>query len=145
MGDEECPVHLRLAPDHGRSARRCSVDADRPEQTPDEIERDGMRAGTLWAGPDASPEAIAAAGLPPDFFKDMREGASHKMGLVHSGRDWCDDPKCRHCATRPAPVGTWYTCQHGHSHPWWISCWARHDLCPNPACESCKPRREKDG
>lgn len=145
MGDEECPGHLRLAPDHLRCTWRCSVDDDCPEQTPEEIERDGMRAGTLWAGSDASPETIAAAGLPPDFFKDMREGASHKQGLVHGGRDWCSDPQCRHCASRPSPVGVDYTCQHGHRHSWEHSCWARHGLCSNLACESCKPRRQKDG
>jgi hypothetical protein len=64
-----------------------------------------MPAGTVWARPGASPEAEAVAGLPPGFFEDMARGASHRQGLVHAGRDWCDDPKCRWCAPhRPEPT-----------------------------------------
>jgi hypothetical protein len=71
------------------------------EPTLEEVIAHGMPAGTLWAGPGASPEAIAAAGLPATFFEDMaREqapGVSHRMGVIHANRAYCDDLACQWC------------------------------------------------
>jgi hypothetical protein len=97
------------------------------DQTLEEITRDGVRAGAKWARPGASPEALAEAGLPPTFFEDMeresRVGIGHKMGLVHSGQDWCDDPTCRWCTpARPCPPGETYVCKFGRTHTWHRSC-----------------------
>jgi hypothetical protein len=96
-----------------------------------------MPAGTVWARPGASPEAEAAAGLPPGFFEDMARGASHKQGLVHAGRDWCDDPKCRWCAPhRPCPVGRLHVCARGDTHPWYLSCPDGMTSVPEPTHET---------
>jgi hypothetical protein len=76
--------------------------------------------GKHWNGPEMRYHVTAADRAAE---RESRVGIGHKMGLVHSGRDWCDDPKCEWCTpSRPCPPGETYVCKYGRTHTWHRSC-----------------------
>jgi hypothetical protein len=79
----------------------------RTGETPEDIARDGAPAGWQWAGPGASPEAEAAAGLPPGFLERMRPTGGY---ILETGPEYVCPLGHVHKRDAPTPIGLqcWY-------------------------------------